>query len=502
MMKRKRSAFADVIRSDASAAAAASAAQELGAQDKSQGSAPSSAATATQWPDLLLGPLPSDTEVFLRHFRARYPSIVTVKGSYGNAILDDGLSHVGAQAVHATSLPLPVVTKSQLISRVAPTTVDTDLADLGRRGLVQVCRLPLNEEDAVVFTADLERYLNRRVAAATAALTAASAAAAAKNGSSASSASSYGSRTVLGPQGKNLARTAGQRVTTALVDLWEPNASSATHSSNSSSGGAATGSEASNTAGIGAPHSVTHAAILAAIEYFRLLRALHVREGSGGSVAVSEESCLRAFAEHQHQKHQHQHQHQQKERSREGEESGSGSNAEAAQEGSARKRMRLEGDGSSDAAVAAQYTGNTARSTSSTSTSAASGSGSGSGSPESSAAFLDTIRTLLSLGLLMRRTDVRGAASSVKGYFFGVPECGRLVRWLRDGRADLLTRLRKSKHEEMPWSTLIKAKLPRSPLPPAFHAADIIGLGLAREVNTASGPFLRLATSAGAPPPR
>ncbi len=83
-------------------------------------------------------------------------------------------------------------------------------------------------------------------------------------------------------------------------------------------------------------------------------------------------------------------------------------------------------------------------------------------------------------------------ASPSSGYWFGVPESGRLVTYLRDGRTELRGRLARMTYKEAPRLTLCKAKLARTALPTEFHIRDAIGVGMCTSVRTASGEFVRL----------
>jgi hypothetical protein len=135
------------------------------------------------------------------------------------------------------------------------------------------------------------------------------------------------------------------------------------------------------------------------------------------------------------------------------------------------------------------------------------------------------IRWLLHTGLLIKRIDVRSRtaisqpvshhpllssssssstsitttsitttqAISASAYLFGAPECGRLVAYLREGRAELNRKLRKNASRELSLDTLQKSSLRKSSLPTRLHLLDAIGSGMAVVVETASGKFIRAA---------
>ncbi len=104
----------------------------------------------------------------------------------------------------------------------------------------------------------------------------------------------------------------------------------------------------------------------------------------------------------------------------------------------------------------------------------------------------DLLRVLVQTGLLLRRPE--GGASS---FFFGVPESGPLVAYLRDGRAELVARLGRRAYRECPREELRKASLARSALPIDFHIRDAIGNGLVTTRRTAAGEFVRLVGGGG-----
>jgi hypothetical protein len=104
----------------------------------------------------------------------------------------------------------------------------------------------------------------------------------------------------------------------------------------------------------------------------------------------------------------------------------------------------------------------------------------------------DLLRVLVQTGLLLRRPE--GGASS---FFFGVPESGPLVAYLRDGRAELVARLGRRAYRECPREELRKASLARSALPIDFHIRDAIGNGLVTTTRTAAGEFVRLVGGGG-----
>lgn len=465
-MKRKRSALSEATQSGFGAAAATAAAKVLGVPTGSTGSgshssAGQSKASESTWPDIDWSALPSDTEIVLNKLRSQFPPMVAVRST--STLGETSSSHAG-------SCPVPPVLKTQLLSELSRGIVDKELSELGVAGRAQVCRLPLGEETAVLLVADLERYLTnlatRSTTTAAAATAAATDAAASSGGAAASSGGAqrqHAARPVLGPPGKRLAVTAGQRVVTAMVDL---------------------GATTADSAAAAAEHAAGRpAALLQAVAYFRALRRVHVEGGHGGSAAVSEQECAVAWRWYQQEQQQQQ---QGQAKDKDGDE-------DDVLVVSAAKRRRATEDRCSGSA------GSTAAAASSSAAAATAAVAAADAAAALPPPPITIMRVLLSLGLLMCRHDVRGAGSGVGGYYFGVPECGRLVGWLRDGRADLLARLKRAHYGEITWETLSKARLPRSPMPPTWHAADLMGSGLAVRVFTAAGPFLRLASSAGAP---
>jgi hypothetical protein len=95
-------------------------------------------------------------------------------------------------------------------------------------------------------------------------------------------------------------------------------------------------------------------------------------------------------------------------------------------------------------------------------------------------------------GLLLRRLDVRGAHQSVSGYHFGVPTSGQWLEYIRAGRKELAQRLAKAKYKELPRKELVAVHLRLSALPTEFHILDCVGKGIVQQVDTATGPFIRL----------
>ena len=98
------------------------------------------------------------------------------------------------------------------------------------------------------------------------------------------------------------------------------------------------------------------------------------------------------------------------------------------------------------------------------------------------------------------------AAAVASTFALGVPSAGRLWEYVTAGRRELLQRLARQRHGDMSLASALKLRLARTPLPPLFHIRDAVGAGLAAEVQTADGKFLRIlpagAISLGSPRPR
>lgn len=95
------------------------------------------------------------------------------------------------------------------------------------------------------------------------------------------------------------------------------------------------------------------------------------------------------------------------------------------------------------------------------------------------------------------RTAAAFSAASAGVWALGVPEAGRLWEWAEAGRRELLQRLARRPHGELPREAGGGLSLARSRLPVSFHLRDVLGAGLVEEVASASGPLLRI-TAAGA----
>ena len=111
-----------------------------------------------------------------------------------------------------------------------------------------------------------------------------------------------------------------------------------------------------------------------------------------------------------------------------------------------------------------------------------------SSSSSSSSSYSSSISSSSSSSLMAKTQAVSASA-----YLFGAPECGRLVAYLREGRAELNRRLRKHASRELLLQSIEKSTFRKSALPTRLHVLDAIGSGMAVVVETASGKFIRAA---------
>uniref|UniRef100_A0A1D2AEX6 Serine/threonine-protein kinase 19 n=1 Tax=Auxenochlorella protothecoides TaxID=3075 RepID=A0A1D2AEX6_AUXPR len=100
------------------------------------------------------------------------------------------------------------------------------------------------------------------------------------------------------------------------------------------------------------------------------------------------------------------------------------------------------------------------------------------------------LEALLDWGALTRHPTAQTAS-----YIFGLPDAGRCLRSVLEGRLELLTMLQRRWHGETLEAELLrKGRLRRSTLGVLWHLRDVLGAGLVVRRETAVGPMLRLAT--------
>ncbi|KAL6771107.1 hypothetical protein ACKKBF_B33940 [Auxenochlorella protothecoides x Auxenochlorella symbiontica] len=100
------------------------------------------------------------------------------------------------------------------------------------------------------------------------------------------------------------------------------------------------------------------------------------------------------------------------------------------------------------------------------------------------------LEALLDWGALTRHPTAQTAS-----YIFGLPDAGRYLRSVLEGRLELLTMLQRRWHGEALEAELLrKGRLRRSTLGVLWHLRDVLGAGLVVRRETAVGPMLRLAT--------
>jgi len=117
------------------------------------------------------------------------------------------------------------------------------------------------------------------------------------------------------------------------------------------------------------------------------------------------------------------------------------------------------------------------------------GGGRGGGSGSTSTDHLDV---LVKHDLLLRMPAGKNAPN-VDVFAFKVPGSGQVVKSCVDGRLELVSRIKRKRHQEMLVSKIRKEiKLRKSTLGIDWHIADLKGSGLVRLVPTTVGSLLRL----------
>lgn len=76
-------------------------------------------------------------------------------------------------------------------------------------------------------------------------------------------------------------------------------------------------------------------------------------------------------------------------------------------------------------------------------------------------------------------------------YWFSVPNIGFVLKFLSQGRKELLSFLNRRKHKEMMLASLEKKHLRLSPLGVRFHLRDLIGSGRIKLLQSPSGMLVR-----------
>ena len=124
---------------------------------------------------------------------------------------------------------------------------------------------------------------------------------------------------------------------------------------------------------------------------------------------------------------------------------------------------------------------------------ASAASASASASARAAAFGLDgTIKVLLGLGLLFKKPT---PGVFTRDFYFGVPGGARLGTCLKEGREELLAKLRKAPGRQLPREHILKKQLKRSPFPSLFHLRDALGLGLVSMQHTSDGVLIRWCAS-------
>jgi hypothetical protein len=99
------------------------------------------------------------------------------------------------------------------------------------------------------------------------------------------------------------------------------------------------------------------------------------------------------------------------------------------------------------------------------------------------------LKELLSLGLLLRHSTPDAAS---KSYTFGVPGGAQLAQYLKEGREELLARMRKAPGRQLPREhVLTKVRLRSSPFPTLIHLRDALGRGRVAVHHLSDGPYVR-----------
>ncbi|CAM8925558.1 unnamed protein product [Rhodiola kirilowii] len=98
----------------------------------------------------------------------------------------------------------------------------------------------------------------------------------------------------------------------------------------------------------------------------------------------------------------------------------------------------------------------------------------------------DSISLLINAGLLTRKLIDPNL------YWFAIPNIGAILKGLSQGRKELLSLLNRTKYKEMMQATLEKKRLRNSPMDMRFHLRDLIGSGLLKTAQTATGIVVRV----------
>lgn len=416
------------------------------------------------WADIDLSGIVSDTLAAFQLLRSQFSTVVASKVRQRTNLLEE------KRARFEVLCPVPAIPTSCLLANIPRTTLDAEVADLQNQRIARLLKLHSGDDEyALVLTADLSLYVDNKRAKAE------------------SASSSY-----------------------AGVPAMASAASSSSSSVSSTQPPGTASSSTSRSAPAAVSADTTVDVPAAVIFYAYLANAFH------RTVSVSHDDvvhCFKSWTADGRPATSLMQQQQQAATSkpnsiavsaRAG--AGAGSNSSGTGSDSLGFIDLLADD---DAAGAARPRKSTAASSSSSVAAAPSASArrtpiSAAASSSSSSSVtaatnnlrqLDPImRVLIQSGLLVRRYDaIRGSHSSVIAYWFGVPECGRLVSYLRDGRTELVSRLKRTHYKEMPKTELMKVKLSRSALSVDFHIRDGVGVGLVSVISTPAGQFVRLA---------
>jgi hypothetical protein len=93
------------------------------------------------------------------------------------------------------------------------------------------------------------------------------------------------------------------------------------------------------------------------------------------------------------------------------------------------------------------------------------------------------LTTLVRRGLLLHRDSL--------SYWLSIPNAGLFMKDLRKGREELVRMLKRAKFKEVLQHDLVKRKLRGSKLGVKYHVADLVGMGVAKLIQTTSGPLIR-----------
>ncbi|CAM9223572.1 unnamed protein product [Discosporangium mesarthrocarpum] len=100
------------------------------------------------------------------------------------------------------------------------------------------------------------------------------------------------------------------------------------------------------------------------------------------------------------------------------------------------------------------------------------------------------VSELIRAGFLLPRRDV----GPEDAYWFFIPELGKFMNSVRQGRGEILSALKRTRYKEARRDALEKKRLSKSGLPVTFHIRDMLGLGIVRELDTPAGVFIKIAT--------